>query len=56
MVGKEGREVSQRKNTVLRLLSQAWLAYSESYPDGRNFEEVLQAICQAQLAVFDEDD
>ena len=44
------------RNEVLRLLSQAWLVYAEHFPDGDNFEKVLHAIQEAQLAVFEEEE
>jgi len=44
------------KNEILYLLSLAWLAYAETFPDGRNYDRFLAAIQQAQLAVFEEDD
>lgn len=41
------------KNEILQLLSRAWILYVEHLA-GRNYERVLQAIQEAQLAVFDE--
>lgn len=44
------------KNEILRLLSQAWLLYAAAFPDSENYEIVLRAICEAQLAVFEEEE
>lgn len=52
---REERRLNAKKNEILKLLSQAWLLYSESFPGGKNFEAVLEAISQAQLAVFEEE-
>lgn len=41
------------RNEILQLLSQAWILYAEHFT-GRNFERFLQAIQEAQLAVFEE--
>jgi hypothetical protein len=45
----------QKRNEILQLLSSAWLAYAEHLA-GRNYERVLRAICEAQLAVFEEEE
>lgn len=52
---RTGQMQYNKRNEVLQLLSQAWLVYAQ-YFDGRNYERVLQAICEAQLAVFEEEE
>lgn len=51
-----GRKQYSKHNEILQLLSQAWIIYVLRFPDGRNYERVLRAICEAQLAVFEEEE
>lgn len=46
---------NQKVNEVLQLLSQAWEIYARNFPNGKNYDKVLRAIQEAQLAVFEED-
>ncbi|WP_213997084.1 hypothetical protein [Tepidanaerobacter syntrophicus] len=48
-------EQNRKINEVLQLLSQAWAAYARNFPNGKNYDKVLRAIQEAQLAVFEED-
>jgi len=48
-------EQNQKINEVLQLLSQAWLVYARNFPTGKNYDRVLRAIQEAQMAVFEED-
>ena len=48
-------EQNQKINEVLQLLSQAWLVYARNFPDGKNYDIILAAIQEAQMAVFEED-
>ena len=48
-------EQNRKINEVLQLLSLAWLVYARNFPDGgKNYDIILAAIQEAQMAVFEE--